>query len=49
MIVNLCGKGHCPVVEIGKSYVKIGEKNNICKLKKKEWNELKRKVIKGEL
>lgn len=50
MKISLCeDKGCCPVVEIGKSVVKIGEKSNICTLKKKEWATLKRKVMKGEI
>lgn len=50
MKIYLCGdKGCCPAVEIGKTYVKIGEKGNLCTLKKSEWTALKRKVIKGEI
>ena len=50
MKVSLCpGKGCCPAVEIGKTYVKIGEKGNLCTLKKHEWTVLKRKVISREL
>lgn len=44
-IINLCGKqGCCPVVERIKKEVKIGEKENLCVLKKAEWEILKRKV-----
>ena len=49
-IVNLCREGSCcPVVKIDEDYVEIGEKNNICRLKKSEWEVLKQKVLKGEI
>ena len=51
MKIYLCGgnKGCCQAVEIGRSNVKIGEKGNICTLKRKEWAALKSKILKGEL
>ena len=48
--INLCGgKGCCPVVEIDRNEVRIGEKGNLCTLKKSEWNTLKEKIKSGEL
>ncbi len=44
-IIQLCReRGCCPVVEIGDNYVKIGEKDNLCTLKKQEWNTLVDKI-----
>jgi len=49
-IVSLCREGSCcPVVKITDDYVEIGEKDNICLLKKSEWEVLKEKVLKGEI
>ncbi|MEE8470690.1 MAG: hypothetical protein V3S51_05105 [Dehalococcoidia bacterium] len=48
-IVSLCGKGHCPVVKIDDERVEIGEKDNICVLKKSEWESLKQKILGGEI
>ncbi len=49
-IVNLCGSGDCcPVVKIDNDRVEIGEKGNLCVLKKSEWETLKKKVLTGEL
>jgi len=49
-IVSLCREGSCcPVVKIADDYVEIGEKDNICVLKKSEWETLKEKVLKGEI
>ena len=46
----LCGeKGCCPVIEVGKSDVKIGEEGNLCILKKSEWNTLVSKIKSGEI
>ena len=46
----LCGeKGCCPVVEVGKSEVMIGEEGNLCVLKKSEWNTLILKIKSGEI
>lgn len=48
-IVTLCGKGSCcPVVKIYEDRVEIGEKDNLCVLKKSEWETLKEKIIAGE-
>ncbi|MBW2983549.1 hypothetical protein KY361_00360 [Candidatus Woesearchaeota archaeon] len=50
MKVSLCGGDKCcPAVEVGRDSVKIGERGNMCVLKKKEWDTLKEKVIKGEI
>lgn len=50
MKVSLCGeKGCCPSVETHNDYVTIGEEDNTCKLKMKEWNNLKNKIKSGEL
>ena len=49
-IVTLCGGGSCcPVVKITDEYVEIGEKGNVCVLKKSEWETLKAKIIKKEV
>ena len=49
-IFYLCEeKGCCPVVEVGKSEVKIGEKGNLCALKRDEWNTLISKIKSGEI
>ncbi|MDP6459828.1 MAG: hypothetical protein QF829_03445 [Candidatus Hydrothermarchaeota archaeon] len=48
-IVNLCEKGCCPRVEICADFVRIGEEDNTCTLKKGEWASLREKVLKGEL
>ncbi len=50
MIVSLCEPGKCcPVVKIKENRVEIGEKGNLCILKKGEWNELVEKIKNGEL
>ena len=44
-VYNLCSKGSCcPVVKVGEKSVKIGEKGNLCTLKKSEWSTLVRKI-----
>ncbi len=49
-VVSLCGgKSCCPVVEIDEKTVKIGEKGNLCILRKEEWETLKGKIKAGEL
>jgi len=49
-IVSLCKEGSCcPVVKITDEYVEIGEKDNICILKKSEWEVLKKKILDGEI
>ncbi len=49
-VVSLCGgKTCCPVVEIDKDFVRIGEKGNLCVLRKGEWEILKEKIKAGEL
>jgi len=48
-VYNLCSKGCCPVVEVGGKNVKIGEKGNLCTLKKSEWSSLVRKIKSGEI
>jgi len=48
--IYLCGeKGCCPCVELKDDCVVIGEGNNRCTLTIDEWNELKNKIINGEL
>ncbi len=47
-VINLCDPGHCSVVELGKKEVRIGEKDNLCILKKKEWEVLKKKILEGK-
>jgi hypothetical protein len=49
-IVSLCsGKSCCPVVKIEEDKVEIGEKGNLCVLKKSEWETLKKKILDKEL
>jgi hypothetical protein len=48
--VSLCGGATCcPVVKLGEDDVQIGEKGNLCRLSKTEWNMLVEKVRAGEL
>lgn len=48
--VTLCPAcGGCPEVAVYDSEVHIGEKGNLVRLKKAEWNEIVRKVKTGEL
>ncbi len=49
-IVSLCKEGSCcPVVKITDEHVEIGEKDNICLLKKSEWEVLKKRILDGEI
>lgn len=48
-IVELCGKGCCPVVKLDGERVEIGEAGNLCVLTNEEWAVLKQKVLSGEL
>lgn len=41
--------GACPEIVFDGEDVLIGEKGNLVKLKKQEWNDLVRKIKKGEL
>ncbi len=48
--VTLCPAcGACPEVVMYDEEVRIGEKGNLVRLKKQEWNELVRKIQNGEL
>lgn len=48
--VTLCPAcGACPEVAVYSDQVHIGEKDNLVRLKKEEWNELVRKIQAGEL
>jgi hypothetical protein len=48
--VTLCPAcGGCPEVAVYDNEVRIGEKENLVRLKKAEWNEIVRKVKTGEL
>jgi hypothetical protein len=49
-VVSLCSeKSCCPVVKIDGERVEIGEKDNICVLKKSEWETLKKKILDREI
>lgn len=49
-VVFLCSdKSCCPVVKISDESVEIGEKDNICVLKKSEWETLKKKILDREI
>ena len=48
--VTLCPAcGGCPEVAVYDSEVRIGEKGNLVRLNKQEWNEIVRKIKSGEL
>jgi len=50
MKIYQCGeKGCCPSVDIGNESVTIGEKENKCTLSMDEWDELKNRIISGEI
>ena len=49
-IISLCGEhGCCPVVKVDDDHIEIGEKDNICVLKKSEWETLKKKILDKEI
>jgi hypothetical protein len=49
-IVSLCGEQSCcPVVKIDEDHVEIGETDNVCVLKKDEWEILKKKILDKEI
>ncbi|MBN2013569.1 MAG: hypothetical protein JW778_00165 [Candidatus Altiarchaeota archaeon] len=49
-VISLCGSCKCcPAVEVDKEEVRIGEKGNLCTLKKSEWKTLVEKIRSGEL
>lgn len=49
-IINLCKScSCCPVVEVLDNEVRIGEKGNLCVLKREEFETLKQKIKSGEL
>ncbi len=47
--IYLCGKGHCPAVEVQGDKVLIGEEKNTAVLSKTAWNFLVEKIKTGEL
>jgi hypothetical protein len=48
--VTLCPAcGACPEIAVYDNEVQIGEKGNLIRLKKQEWNDLVRKIKSGEL
>lgn len=48
--VTLCPAcGGCPEVVVYDNEVRIGEKDNLVRLKKTEWNEIVQKIKSGEL
>lgn len=48
--VVLCNnKDCCPAVEVLEDRVLIGEAGNLCVLKPEEWDDLKAKVLSGQL
>ncbi|UCG54428.1 MAG: hypothetical protein JSV32_07545 [Dehalococcoidia bacterium] len=49
-IISLCGEQSCcPIIKIGEDRVEIGEKENVCVLKKSEWEILKKKILDKEI
>jgi len=54
MKVVLCNDGtcvppKCPVVDIRRDKVIIGEKKNVCTLTKAQYNILRQKILSGEI
>ena len=48
-VINLCGPKYCcPVLKFSKKEVRIGEKGNLCVLKRKEWEVLKKRILEGK-
>ena len=47
MLCPACGA--CPEIAVYDGEVHIGEKGNLVRLKKQEWNDLVRKIRTGEL
>lgn len=48
--VTLCPAcGACPEIAVYEDEVQIGEKGNLVRLKKQEWNDLVKKILRGEL
>lgn len=50
--ISLCGQSNwpeCPSVNISSTSVTIGEKDNLVKLKKAEWNKLVSLIKQGKL
>lgn len=48
--VNLCPAcGACPEVALYDDEIRIGEKDNLVRLSKEEWNSLVEKIRAGEL
>ena len=47
MLCPACGA--CPEIAVYGEEVRIGEKGNLVRLKKQEWNDLVRKIHAGEL
>lgn len=48
--VTLCPAcGACPEIAVYEDEVHIGEKGNLVRLKKQEWNDLVKKIRRGEL
>ena len=49
-VISLCSACEaCPVVRIDGDRIEIGEEDNICVLKKSEWEVLKQKILNGEI
>lgn len=49
MELNLCKSSCCPKVVSSEKGVEIGEKGNLVRLKKAEWNTLVDAVLEGKL
>ena len=48
-IGDICIPAKCPVVDVRKSTVVIGEKDNVCTLTKEQFDILKQKIKNDEL
>ena len=46
---GVCNPDKCPQVDIQEDKVIIGEKENICVLKKAEFEVLRKKILSGEI
>ena len=48
-IGDVCVPEKCPVVDVRKDKVIIGEKDNVCTLTRKQFDILKEKILRNEI
>lgn len=46
---DTCIPPKCPIVDVGENFVLIGEKDNVCKLTREQFEILKQKIRNNEL